>query len=161
MQVCKSFWCEATTFWLHLQVQGGLTCLVNLSGSFQRHPFPAVMCPCTGSRAWGAKGLEELSLALPWDPTRIFRQFFQREGICFRDAQPNISAYKVLSDYGSNNVLKSERTRVEASSGVKDSSVDVLESLMGISPWGRTDLHFAMTHSLGLKTPTEQWRCLA
>lgn len=32
---------------------------------------------------------------------------------------------------------------------------------MGISPWGRTDLHFAMTHSLGLKTPREQWRCLA
>lgn len=38
--------------------------------------------------------------------------------------------------------------------------MDVLESMMGISPWGRTDLHFAMTHSLGLKTATEQRRCL-
>lgn len=152
---------EATTFWLPLQVQGGLTCLVNPSGSFQRHPFPVVMCPCIGSRAWGAKGLAELSLALPWDPTRIFRQFFQRESICFRDAQSNISAYKVLSDYGSRSVLKSERTRVQASPGVKDSLMDVLESLMGLSPWGRTDLHFAMTHFLSLKTATEQRRCLA
>lgn len=39
---------------------------------------------------------------------------------------------------------------------MKDSPTDVFESKMGMSPWGRTDLHFAMTHSLGLKTATEQ-----
>lgn len=44
---------------------------------------------------------------------------------------------------------------------MKDSPTDVFESKMGMSPWGRTDLHFAMTHSLGLKTATEQRRCLA
>lgn len=33
--------------------------------------------------------------------------------------------------------------------------MDMLESMMGISPWGRADLHLAMTHYLGLKTATE------
>lgn len=59
-------------------------------------------------------------------------------------------------------VLKNQKYQeYQASPGVKDSPMGVLESMMGICPWGRTDLHFAMTHSLGLKTATEQRRCLA
>lgn len=54
-----------------------------------------------------------------------------------------------------------KRTSVQASPGVKDSSMEALQSMMAMSPWGCRDLHFVMTHSLGSKTATEQRRCLA
>lgn len=121
------------------RVQGDPMCLVNPSKQFQRHQFPAVRCPCVGSRAWGAKVPADLSLALLWHPTQTFWTAFPK--ICLRDAQSNKSHGR--------SALKSERTRAQASPGVKDSPMDVLESMKGMSLWGCRDLHFVMTHSLG------------
>lgn len=58
-------------------------------------------------------------------------------------------------------VLKNQRTGVPSSPRMKDSLMGVLESITGRFPSGCRDLHFIVTHSLGLKTAVEQWRCLA
>ena len=135
--------------------------LLTLQNNFRETSVQMACALALGAGSWKPRLLQ----TSPWHCCGILHKSFgwlsQREGVCLTDVQSNIRAYKVLWDHGRISALKSERTRVQASPGVKDSPMDLLESTMRMSPWGCRDLHFVVTHSSGSKTAKEQWRCLA